>query len=508
MSEATRYGDWGKEKTGWFFGLSGGQLAVVVFTGGPALLAIGAQRWGLFLVLLLVWAVVIALTVLPVRGRAAFRWFTDLMLVTVGGVMGWTLFISRAVEGDNTGDLGTPDLPGSMAGLAMFDGPAYEATGSRPVLIQDKGARCWKVTAKVTHPGIGLAEQPDRNRMGAGLAELAEVVARSELISTIAVQIRTVADTGAARQAWVRDHLRPDAHPVPMQINAEDSRIFSDAAVMHEAFVTVVVPEQRIKRKAKEAGGGVDGRARVLYGAMREVSAALVGRIGCTHVAWLAAPGLAGAIRTGYAPGDAAVLDAAHQARRAGRHQVADGQPFAAAGPSRAPTPATRHYVHDAWSTVSCAVLLPDQGAIMGALAPLFTPSTVGERRSATVFYEALPRTRAEREVGRADTSAETGRELSNKLGFKQRARSRRDASRISGQDEKLARGRAMVRVAVVGAVTVPSEWSASDYGGRLESSIRGAGFTPLRLDLAQPAGFVAACIPVGIGLPRQRGRR
>ena len=226
-------------------------------------------------------------------------------------------------------------------------------------------------------------------------------------------------------------------------------------------------------------------------------------------MSWLDAPGLANAIRTGYAPGDAAVLDAVAQVHRAGNIRRR-GRAAVRGGRARRAHPRrpARHYVHDAWSTVSCAVLLPDQGAIMGALAPVFTPSAVGERRSVTVFYEALPRTRAEREIGRADTSAETGKAMADKLGFKQRARSRRDAARIQGQDQKLAHGRAMVRMAVVAAVTVPSEWSVSEYGGRLESSIRGSGFTPLRLDLAQASGFVTACVPVGIGLPKQRGRR
>ncbi|MCW2527252.1 MAG: conserved rane protein of unknown function, partial [Pseudonocardiales bacterium] len=38
------------------------------------------------------------------------------------------------------------------------------------------------------------------------------------------------------------------------------------------------------------------------------------------------------------------------------------------------------------------------------------------------------------------------------------------------------------------------------------ESAITGSGFTPLRLDLAQDSGFAAACIPLGIGLPKRRG--
>ncbi len=56
------------------------------------------------------------------------------------------------------------------------------------------------------------------------------------------------------------------------------------AGVRHEAFVTVVVPEDRIAKPAKEAGGGVDGRARVLYGVMGEIEARLMGPVGCTSV--------------------------------------------------------------------------------------------------------------------------------------------------------------------------------------------------------------------------------
>ena len=65
------------------------------------------------------------------------------------------------------------------------------------------------------------------------------------------------------------------------------------AGVRHEAFVTVVVPEHRIAKQAKEAGGGVDGRARVLYGVMGEIEARLMGPVGCTAVT------LAGLARAG-----------------------------------------------------------------------------------------------------------------------------------------------------------------------------------------------------------------
>ena len=67
---------------------------------------------------------------------------------------------------------------------------------------------------------------------------------------------------------------------------------------------------------------------------------------------------------------------------------------------------------------------------------------------------------------------------------------------RVHRQDERLATGRALVRTAVAAAVTVPSTWSISDAGRRLEGSIRSAGFHPHRLDLAQDTGFVAAVDP------------
>jgi hypothetical protein len=42
-----------------------------------------------------------------------------------------------------------------------------------------------------------------------------------------------------------------------------------------------------------------------------------------------------------------------------------------------------------------------------------------------------------------------------------------------------------------------------AELGRRLDASIRRAGFAPLRLDLAQDAGFAAATIPLGVGLDR-----
>jgi hypothetical protein len=244
-----------------------------------------------------------------------------------------------------------------------------------------------------------------------------------------------------------------------------------------------------------------------MYGVMGEVEARLLGPVGCTSVTWLDSPALAAAIRTGFAPGERAGLTAAQIAARTDP-RVAARLPMAAAGPTATPNPERRHYTHDAWLSATCTILLPDKGAVMGALAPAFTPTTAGERRSVTVFFEPINHAKADRLVGNESMSSELATELRRKSGFKIRAAHRRDAARVEGQDIRLADGNALVRVAIAAAVTIPNTWSITDYGRRLEAAITGSGFTPLRLDLAQDSGFAAACIPLGIGLPKRRGVR
>ena len=141
----------------------------------------------------------------------------------------------------------------------------------RPI-VADNRDRTWAVVARITHPGIGLAETAARARMGAGLADLLEAAATADLVSLVALQVRTVPDDGAERAAWQRAHLRPDAPALARAVNAELGAVMTQAGVRHEAFVTVVVPESRIaqtsqggRRRRRRPGPGPvrgDGRDR------------------------------------------------------------------------------------------------------------------------------------------------------------------------------------------------------------------------------------------------------
>ena len=499
-----RYGGWAKDRQGWFLGLRGGGLVTILIGGLPLLLAAGAHKWLLALAWIPVWATLIVLVAVLVKGRSALRWAIDSLYRGTGVAMHWTDWQSKAAAG-TVEDFDEADLPGVLSGIRTHDGPPHGPTLSRPAIIADNKEHTWAVVARITHPGIGLAETPARTRMGNGLAELLEGTASAELMSVLAVQIRTVPDDGAERAAWQQANLRRDAPPLSLQVNAELGAVMTQTGVRHEAFLTVVVPEARIAKQAKEAGGGIDGRARVLYGVMGGIEAGLLGPVGATSVTWLDSPALAAAIRTGFAPGDRAALTAAELAA-IDDPRVAAVLPMAAAGPTSTPNPDRRSYAHDAWLSATCTILLPDKGSIMGALAPVFTPTTAGERRSVTVFYEPIGHHKADRLVGKEAMSAGTAAEVRHRLGFKERAAHRRDAARVEGQDIRLADGNALLRVAIAASVTVPASWSINDYARRLESNITGSGFKPLRLDLAQDSAFAAACIPLGIGLPKRRG--
>ena len=89
-----------------------------------------------------------------------------------------------------------------LSGIRTHDGPPFGPLLARPAIVADNRERTWAVVARITHPGIGLAEAPARARMGAGLAELLEGAATAELVVLVALQVRTVPDDGAERAAW------------------------------------------------------------------------------------------------------------------------------------------------------------------------------------------------------------------------------------------------------------------------------------------------------------------
>jgi hypothetical protein len=134
----------------------------------------------------------------------------------------------------------------------------------------------------------------------------------------------------------------------------------------------------------------------------------------------------------------------------------------------------------------------------------VLVPTEPGERRSVVVVFPILAQSVADRQTQNAEWSADMAETLRNRAGVKTRAKDQTLIARTRGLDAKLATGNALVRPYAVACVTVPRTLRIAEFGRRLDASIRRAGFAPLRLDLAQDAGFAAANLPLGIGLDRK----
>lgn len=498
---ATVYKDYSRDRIGWFFGITTVPLILLALATLPVLWAISHGAWTSTLLLAGLWVLLLVVTVVPVHGRPATGWLIASISYALGGLLGWTSFRAQAAEG-RLENLETPDLPGVLQTVQVHDGPPNGPNLQRVAIIQDHATRSWAVTASIVHPGIGMEPNASRDRYGQALKGLLDLAAQTEKIDEVHLMVRTVPEDGAERELWVSNHHRPEAPPLADQINNDLANGLSQASVRTEQFVTFVVPESRIARAAKEAGGGLEGRCRELYGLLNLIGAQLRGPMGASSVNWLTSPELAAACRTGFAPGDRAGIVAALAAREKNPNVNAD-VPWGMAGPSGA-DPAVRHYSHDAWNSVSSTIKLPPKGVVMGALANILTPSQPGERRSFTVCYPIVAQGKAEREAGNRELAADAAEAINHKLGRRARAKERENAAKARGMDTKLAGGNAAIRPYAVCTVTAPKTARISEYGRALDSSIRFSGFAPLRLDVAQDTGFVVSCIPMGVSLTRR----
>ncbi|WP_406690520.1 SCO6880 family protein [Saccharopolyspora sp. ID03-671] len=486
-----------REHAGWIMGLTPGQALSCLVLAVPVLWSVSAGHLTHALLTATVCGLAAVLVVVPVRGRPAIRWLGHLVAYQLGSVLGWSRWQSHAASGTAV-DPDEPDLPGVLQRVRFPDGPVFKDRG-RVCLIHDTRDGRWGATARLTHTGVGMLSNEQCERLASRLGNLLLSIGHRDLIDRMSLLVRTVPDDGTEHEVWRTHHEIPDAPPLARQAADELDRTIGSVSVRHEVFVSLSGSEDALRKPAVAAGGGADGRARVLYRVLDGLEDPLKA-LGADHVEWLSGSGLAEAIRTGFNPAASGVLRAS---RLAGDGR--EGLPKAAAGPSEAPTPGWRRYDHDAYSTVSYSVLMPEAGTVFGSLSPLLAVQTAGERRCLAIHYEVMGARRAARAVQHYRFRAGVLRDYKRTKGFSASATDEREASGAHAQERAVAAGHSLVRYAVAAAVTVPAHWNAEDHAARLEHDAAGR-FRLLRLDLAQDSTFVAACLPLGIGLPRARG--
>lgn len=485
-----------REQAGWVLGLTPWQAMACVALGAPVLLAMSAGRWSQVFAFSVTAGVGVFLIVVPVRGRSALRWLADLLMFQTGVLMGWSRWQSRAAAG-LAGPVHDPDLPGVLTRVAFPDGPPLRDQG-RVCLIHDTCEGRWGATARLTHGGVGMLSDADCERLAARLGNLLLAIGHREVVDRLSLLVRTVPDDGTEYLVWRAGHERADVPPLARRATTELDASIGSISVRTELFVTVSGTESALRKPAQAAGGGVIGRAYALYRVLDGLDDALKS-LGVRTVTWLSGAGMAEALRTGFNPAAAAVLTSQYLT------DTAAGLPLAAAGPTAAPPPSARAYHHDGFSSVSYSVLMPEPGTVFGSLGPLLGVRTAGERRSVAIHYEMLGARAASRAVQANRFRSNVVTDWKRQKGFSASAVDERQASGALAQERAVAAGHAMVRFTVAASVTVPSEWNLEDHAARLENDASGR-FRLLRLELAQDSAFVAAALPLGIGLPRMRG--
>lgn len=483
------------ERNGWLFGLTMPQALFSLGVVMVLVLMFGAGLTRPALVLLLPAGVTIALVTVPIRGRSAARWLADLARHGLGVSTGWSSYQSSVAAGLPV-DPDEPDLPGALSRLELLDGPWMPEHG-RVCVLHDTAEGRWGATARLSARGIGLASPMECQALARGLGGMLRGLVDSERIDRVSLLVRSVPDDGQAYNLWRERHELDTAPELARQVSGELRRIAGSYSVRQEAFLTVSAREEALRRSANLAGGGPDGRAWTLYRGLAALAEPLQA-MGADSPTWLSSAALGEAIRTGFNPGSAGLL--AHR-----RLETGDpGLPLAAAGPSRAPSPGARSYTHDGYTTVSWAVIPPRQGVAFGSLAPLLVVRNPGERRSLAIHYEVLPSRLASRIATRERQATTLVRDWKETKGFGAAAKDHQDRGSSYRQEDSIAAGEAMVRYAIVVSITVPANDNVEDAAEAMETSAAGS-YVLHRLELAQDSGFVAATLPVGLGLDRLR---
>ncbi len=484
-----------RERLGWAFGLNAPQLGGVAAAVTPVLALMAAQNYLAAAGWLPVALIMISLVVVPIRGRVAVTWLLHWVGHTTGTATGWSSWQSQAATGRAVVPE-NPDLPGVLTRFQLPDGPPMGEHG-RVCLTHDTVKDRWGATARLKFAGIGMISDDECAALGRSMGALALSLRASRRVDRFSFYVRTVPDDGATYQAWREAHRIADVPPLVRTSAEQMARRWAGGSVVTEAFLHVSAPEQILAARAKDAGGGVTGRGHALHPALVGLTDPLAA-MGVEPPQWLTGQGLAEAIRTGFNPAAGAGVTRAHLAGRG-------GLPLAVAGPVNASNADPRVYSHDGYATVSFTLMMTGLDLPFGALAPLLAVRTAGERRALAVHYEVIG-TKAAKRIAQRERQHTTGlRSLKSSKGFGTKSEDSRAEASARKQEDAVAAGHALLRTCVVVSTTVPAHWKVSEHADALENDIVSA-FVPVRLDLVQDAAFVAACIPVGLGLHRVRG--
>src|ERR1700678_679282 len=207
------YGGGQLEKVAFLFGLSGKRA---VLLGAAVLAAIMPIAMVRLTEAVILWPLAVLLTaaaLVRVGGRTADEW--------LAAAVAYQLLAFRSQHKFAPGPFAPPaaqqgneeppqDLPGILAPVKILAVPSG-AGGRELAVAHHRHDRTYTAVARVSFPGIGLADSARRDQRVAGWGALiAGLCTEGNPVIRVQALQRIVPESGAALRRWHADHLTPD----------------------------------------------------------------------------------------------------------------------------------------------------------------------------------------------------------------------------------------------------------------------------------------------------------
>ena len=502
-TEEITYSGWQSERSGFLGDLSLVGCMLVAAAGLSVMIPVYAQDWAGELLGMPAAIALLALARVHIFGMTADKWAVCALRHYINVAGGRTMFFSGIFAPRRADDSQPGDLPGTLARLRILSAPA--GGGEELAIVWDTLENTYSAVIEVRYPGLALEDTDQINRrVGAWGSFLRTQCVEGGPIVRIAVQQRSLPDDGTALQSWTALHTDPNAPETAIKIVKELADQGGPIANTRTTYLTVTLSATRARLAIKGAGGGQLGACAVLIRELAAMQSAL-GAADLQVTSRLSPRELAQAIRVAYDPDSVAEMALRNTA--AGMPDwtgLPAGTTPDLAGPAAAET-FWRTYRHDGGTSVTYQVRgWPASSVYPTCLQPLLRPRP-NATRSLALLYEPLGPRRARTQLARERTKRDVARRLRARSGRIESMDERAEMIRALDQDAARAAGHGIVRFTGMITVTVTSDDDLDAACAELQQDGSAAGLELRRMWGAQDAGFAAAALPLGQGLPQQR---
>lgn len=498
MAELHAYEFPNRPAPGVLFGLSAARLAAlgtagVVFIAAMVRATPSAMAAGSMLIVALLSA-----SAVKVAGRTVIDW------LPIAVAHGWQM-ATRRNEFYNSPDLaqdlpdGTLDLPGELFGLEIHsvrgDGQAKVAnpTSAPYGVLRDTFRGRLIAVAEVSASDFLFLDPTDQQARVAAWGQLLDHVAQSlpEL-----VRIQLVHAVGpASSEPLVRQHATGGGRGTDATSASyrEVLDVSGEVSQQHRMLLAIALDLGKARRAVRQAGGGLDGAARVLMDRAATVEDALTAA-GLDVHGWLPARTIGQVLKVAFDPSARADLD-----DRPDDVNDGGGVDPAAAGPAGMVDSwdAVRH--DSGWST-TLQVVRPPTRPVTGDFLQHLLVGVAAQRRL-SILYVPTSMATAERRAQTQQVSTESEQTLRTRWGFGTSARQRRTWQDAARREEDLVEGRTVFQVVWLITVTAASPADLDAAVGQVEAAARRCSLELRRLAGTQRQAF-------GFTLPLCRGAR